>query len=136
MFLKKINLYMLLLSRLSKQWSSNVWSGRIEDCHLDVKWSRVCNETKYFTCIYNIFLFYEIDATHQHNVLNGINEEARELYDTFEDEFDCLEQHCPWTPRWNIFCCLTDSYIIFLSINNSQLCRYLQAWILVLRKFI
>ena len=42
--------------------------------------------------------FYELTVDPQPDILNGISDEDRELYDTFEDEFDCLDQFCPWTP--------------------------------------
>lgn len=87
-----------LFFRLSKKWSSSVWSGRLDNCQRDVVWTRTCNQTKYLECVNDIQIFYEIYAVPEHNTLNGISQEDRELFGTFEDEFECLEQFCPWTP--------------------------------------
>ena len=46
---------------------------------------------------------YELTFDPQPDKLNGISDEDRELYDTFEDEFDCLDQFCPWTPTGRFF---------------------------------
>ena len=46
---------------------------------------------------------YELTVDPQPDKLNGISDEDRELYDTFEDEFDCLDQFCPWTPTGKFF---------------------------------
>ena len=88
--------------RDSDQWKQNVWSGKLTYCQEDVHWNRLCDTSKYFGCINEIAFYYNIDTEHQQDLLNGISQEDRELYDTFDDEFDCLEQFCPWTPTDSI----------------------------------
>ena len=87
-----------IFNRLSNKWKSNVWSGKLKNCKLAIEWTRVCNQTGYDSCIAKIVDHYELTFDPQPDKLNGISDEDRELYDTFEDEFDCLDQFCPWTP--------------------------------------
>ena len=87
-----------IFNRLSNKWKSNVWSGKLKNCELAIEWTRVCNQTGYDSCIAKIVDHYELTFDPQPDKLNGISDEDRELYDTFEDEFDCLDQFCPWTP--------------------------------------
>ena len=91
---------------------------------MELNWTRSCYESKYLDCIYGIQNFYSLDATHEYNVLNGINDQERELYDTFEDEFDCLDQYCPWEPTDTISgeTVNVSKALQFAMFNNTDFC--------------